>query len=400
MKAPEAIVLRRCLLLRCARCGIEGPADIAVVDGLMTAPSAVKGRDVVEVDCKEELVVAPCMYVANMVLAPLGTDYSSVMHGELDDALLEAARLSGERLIQTAERLATELPSLGMCGAAIATVDPLPAAKTLLEHGLRVQTNIAYIPNWSHVERLASELDKQCNQLGNYGDLMSIGIEVFASRLVDDKELQELVRLARSKSIPLFIHASTSKRDVYESKKKWGLFPVERLEKLGVLGKDTVIVGGGWVSSWELGYIASRGSAIVHNPVHDMLHGAGGHFPLREALDAGIRVGLGLGLVDSFLDLRLAATVELLLQRYVYWDSRVGAADVFSAASEGSANILSFTATGKIEHGSPGDLVVYRVRGLSQSLLTRNPALALLAGGKPVYTIIAGRIVHAEEDSF
>lgn len=73
---------------------------------------------------------------------------------------------------------------------------------------------------------------------------------------------------------------------------KYGMRPVERLAKLGVLIRRTVLAHCVNLTKEELRMIAESGAGVAHNPMSNMLN-AVGVAPVPEMLELGVLVGLG-----------------------------------------------------------------------------------------------------------
>ena len=88
------------------------------------------------------------------------------------------------------------------------------------------------------------------------------------------------------------IHVAEGIDDVYDSLKKYGVRPVERLYNLGILGPLTIAGHCIHVSPAEIGLLASTETMVVHNPESNMGN-AVGCGPVMEMVHDGILTGLG-----------------------------------------------------------------------------------------------------------
>lgn len=88
------------------------------------------------------------------------------------------------------------------------------------------------------------------------------------------------------------VHVAEGMADVDDAKEKYGLGVVERLDRQGVLGKNSIAVHCVHVSDGELDTLKKNGCGVVHNPESNMNNAIG--LP-RELtiLDKGITAGLG-----------------------------------------------------------------------------------------------------------
>jgi len=310
-----SIMFRNCIILGWKEGAVKG--DILVEDGTIKCiGSSCEPRASVRiVDCNYSMVVMPCPRVAWLLPVKAG---SEITYKTIDDVLSEyyEGAVFDEDYAAT---ILSELPKLGVCSTVI-TVPPKANVAMLVREarGLEVKLNVLALPD-SREE--LEEVYKATMRLRKGAPLL--GFELAGASTSSDSRLARAAETAKRLGAKFYVHASYSKRDVYESKRRHGVFPIERLYRLGLLTPDTVIVGGGWVSSWELGYLAETGAPVVYSPAHDLLHCLGGHFPVYEALRGGVKVWLGLGFGIATIDPLAALWAGLLLQRYVYWDSRL-----------------------------------------------------------------------------
>jgi len=140
-----------------------------------------------------------------------------------------------------------------------------------------------------------------------------------------------------------------------------GVGPIEYVRDLGMLGPNTLAIHAIDASSDDIDRFRSADVAVAHCPKSNLKLG---HriAPLREFIDAGVRVGLGTdsvasnNVVDMFEEMRTA----IFLQRTRLDDPRaLGASEVFAMATLGGARCLGFDAEiGSLEPGKQADFCV------------------------------------------
>jgi len=217
----------------------------------------------------------------------------------------------------------------------------------------------------------------------------------------------DAIVLAAEKSlelgVPLHIHVSETRREVYEAKKRYGAFPVELLDrKLKALHSRTVLVHAGWIASWELELVRKARASIVHCPTSNMKLATAGHFPAYEAMEIGINVGLGTdgAASNNSLDMFLEMKMMVMLQRHSYWDTRVKALHALRAATIGSAHAMGLKGVGEVKIGYKADLALLDIKHPRlQPLRPDNLVSAIvyaatadniaytIVGGKPLFTL-------------
>lgn len=108
----------------------------------------------------------------------------------------------------------------------------------------------------------------------------------------DDNLLSEVSGYSKINNMPLFIHVSETEQEVIDSKKKYGLSPVQRLDNLGLTGKNSLFVHCVHLSDEDIQILKNSKTSVSHNPESNMKLGSG-RAPLSKLLEANIPVGLG-----------------------------------------------------------------------------------------------------------
>jgi cytosine/adenosine deaminase-related metal-dependent hydrolase len=171
---------------------------------------------------------------------------------------------------------------------------------------------------------------------------------------------QELMRvsadLARRAGLQLHTHlAETVEEDEY-CRELYGCSPVEYLESLGWLADDVWCAHCVHLSQPEIDRFGATGTGVAHCPSSNLRLGAG-VAPVRELLDAGVRVGLG---VDGFLEVKQA----LLVARGRGGPEALTAREALRLGTRGGAQVLRRDDLGSLEPGKCADFAVWRVDGL------------------------------------
>src|SRR5260370_11379308 len=104
--------------------------------------------------------------------------------------------------------------------------------------------------------------------------------------------LQESAQLARKYSAPILIHVAEMKKELDNSRAQNGTTPVQYLDKLRILGPDTVAAHVISVDDTDRKILAQRNVGCVHNPSSNMML-ASGVAPVIEERAAGVAVRVG-----------------------------------------------------------------------------------------------------------
>jgi len=88
------------------------------------------------------------------------------------------------------------------------------------------------------------------------------------------------------------IHTAEHEADEYDSLNKTGLRVIDRLQKHGILGKNTITAHGVHFDAREMQILAETGTWLSHQPRSNMNNGVG-VAPIESMMRAGIKVCLG-----------------------------------------------------------------------------------------------------------
>lgn len=108
----------------------------------------------------------------------------------------------------------------------------------------------------------------------------------------------------------LYTHIAESVAEVDACVAEHGMRPVELLHSLGFLRPGTVLVHCVHLDDRERQLLADTGTAVAYCPSNH-LRFAKGFAPVRDLLDRGVTVGLGIdGMVDGFTEMRQAVYAQ------------------------------------------------------------------------------------------
>jgi len=195
-------------------------------------------------------------------------------------------------------------------------------------------------------------------------------------------------------------HACFAKETVESCKTQFGVTEIERLERLGVLGPNVLLVHAGWVGPQEVEMIRIRNPKLVAAP-SSSLHNAYGNLlmgKIPEFLEMGVAVGLGSdhassGIVDLVQEMFLVAGAykEVRMNTGVMPPERV----VEMATINGARCALWESEIGSLEAGKKADLTMFNALTPQwQPLYNPVSNLVYSATGSSVDTVICdGKIL-------
>jgi cytosine/adenosine deaminase-related metal-dependent hydrolase len=178
----------------------------------------------------------------------------------------------------------------------------------------------------------------------------------------------ESAELARRIGIALHTHlAETVEEDAY-CLQLYGCRPVEYLAEVGWLDDDVWCAHCVHLSDDDVATFARTGVAVAHCPTSNLRLGAG-VARVRELVDAGVRVGLGVdgSASNERGDLFLEVKQALLVARGRGGPGAMTPRDALRLGTRGGAAVLGRDDIGSLEPGKRADLAVWSSGGLESS---------------------------------
>jgi cytosine/adenosine deaminase-related metal-dependent hydrolase len=224
---------------------------------------------------------------------------------------------------------------------------------------------------------------------------------------VTGRLMTESAELARRLGLPLHTHLAETVEEEAYCRELYGCRPVEYLEQLGWLDGDVWCAHCVHLDEADVGKFGATGTGVAHCPTSNLRLGAG-VAPVRELLDAGVRVGLGVdgSASNERGDLLFDAKQALLVARGRGGPQALTVREALRLATRGGAGILGRDDLGAIEPGRCADLAIWRTDRLEfggaddpvAALVLSAPHRVdrLLVGGEDV--VRDGRLVRADED--
>jgi guanine deaminase len=107
-----------------------------------------------------------------------------------------------------------------------------------------------------------------------------------------DELLRSLGALAQETGCHVQTHCSESDWEHHYVLNRYGITDTAALDRLGLLGRHTVLAHGNFLSDEDLAVVARRGAGIAHCPLSNVYF-SDAILPLRHLLVSGVHVGLG-----------------------------------------------------------------------------------------------------------
>ncbi|MFC5471958.1 8-oxoguanine deaminase [Cohnella suwonensis] len=292
--------------------------------------------------------------------------------GELIDEEIRAAQELGIRFYPTRGSM-----SLGRSGGGLPPDEVCQDERTILTDTRRV------IERYHDADRFS---------------MLRIGVAPCSPFSVTTDLLRESAALARSYGVRMHTHLAETEDEERFCIGRFGLRPLDYMEKHGWIGDDVWFAHGIWFDDGEIARLGHHRCGIAHCPTSNMKLSSG-TMPLAKMLKAGVRVGLGVDGSASNDDsnMLLETKIAHLVHRLTDGPTAPGAEDFLKIATVGSARVLGWEdAIGSLEPGKAADLFIIDASKLEfAGALFDDAALPVLTGLSQTVdtTIVGGRIV-------
>jgi cytosine/adenosine deaminase-related metal-dependent hydrolase len=232
-------------------------------------------------------------------------------------------------------------------------------------------------------ERLAALAD---------GDMVGLAVAPCSPFSVTTRLMEESATLARRLGLQLHTHLAETVEEEEYCQELYGCTPVEYLERVGWLDGDVWCAHCVHLSAAEVGRFAEHRVGVAHCPTSNLRLGAG-TAPVRDLIDAGARVGLGVdgSASNERSDMCFEVKQALLAARGRGGDgSAMTARDALRLGTRGSAGVLNRTDIGSLEPGKRADVAIWRTDGLELGGAADLPAALVLSAPHRVHTLLVG----------
>jgi cytosine/adenosine deaminase-related metal-dependent hydrolase len=231
-------------------------------------------------------------------------------------------------------------------------------------------------------ERLAALAD---------GDRVGIAVAPCSPFSVTARLMEESAALARRLGLQLHTHLAETVEEHAYCLELFGCTPVEYLERLGWLADDVWCAHCVHLSEADVQTFGEQGVGVAHCPTSNLRLGAG-VAPVRDLLDAGVRVGLGVDGSASNERSELFHEVKqaLLVARGRGGPGALSARDALRLGTRGGASVLRRDDIGSLEPGKRADLAIWRTDGLEFGGADDLVANLVLSGTHRVDRLVVG----------
>lgn len=302
----------------------------------------------------------------------------ALMRGIADDLLLQAwletaiwpreSQWIGTEMV----RDGTQLACAEMLLAGITTFNdmyffPDAAAEAVDQAGIRASLGIlAFEVPTAYGHDADDYLNKGLavrDRLRNHPRL-SFMLAPHAPYTVSDRTFEKVATLAAQTGLGIHIHLHETLSEVEQSLKQYGERPIQRLERLGVLGPQTLAVHAVALNDNDIATLARHNTHVAHCPTANLKLGSG----IARSLDlnmAGINIGVGTdgAAGNNRLDLLSEARLAGLLAKGTSGEANaLPAHELIYMATLGGAHAIGLSERiGSLVPGKQADLCALRL---------------------------------------
>ncbi|MCO5096204.1 MAG: TRZ/ATZ family hydrolase [Rhodocyclaceae bacterium] len=202
---------------------------------------------------------------------------------------------------------------------------------------------------------------------------------------VADKTFERIATLAAQLDLPIHVHIHETKHEIEQSLLQHGVRPLERLQRLGLLGPGMIGVHAVHLNEREITLLAETGCTVAHCPTSNMKL-ASGVAPTVQLAKMGVQLGLGSdgaasnNRLDLFQEMRHAG----LLAKVTSGDAAALDAHALlrMATLNGAAALGMEHRIGSIETGKAADLCAVRLDALEVRPCFAPPSHLVYAAGR------------------
>ena len=255
-----------------------------------------------------------------------------------------------------------------------------------------------------HVVQEEDEILRDCQRvIETYHDperysMLRVALAPCSPFSVTGELLKQSARLARSyKGVMLHTHVAETRDEETFCMQRVGMRPAAYMESVGWTGPDVWWAHSVWVNSDEIKMMAETGTGVAHCPSSNMRLGSG-IAPIREMLDAGVKVGIGVdGSASNDMEHMIGeARMAMLLQRVNLGASAFSVREALTLATRGSASVLGRDDLGELAPGKAADFVGVPLDTIAMAggaVHDAVGALLLCNAGTVEFSVINGRQV-------
>lgn len=275
---------------------------------------------------------------------------------------------------------------------------PEMIAKACIDMGFRVVLSGTVFGKEEPVTEAVHTLQKDYKTFHNCHPLVDYKLGFHSEYSCCQALLEKIAELSREYSEPVYMHNSETKREVEECIARYGMTPVQIMNKLGLFeygGAGHHLV---YTNEEDMEILKAKGVYAVNNPSSN-LKLASGIAPIKEYVEKGIPVAIGTdgpasnNNLNFFKEMYLATS----LQKIKYQDAAaLEPYEVLKMATVNGANLLGLSSCNSIAEGKQADLILIDLLKPNMQPMNHFVNNLVYSGSNDnvIMTMIAGNILY------
>jgi len=230
--------------------------------------------------------------------------------------------------------------------------------------------------------------------------MLRVGVAPCSPFSVSTDLLIESAELARSYGVRMHTHLAETRDEEDFVRDRFGLTPLEYMEKTNWVGDDVWYAHGIWFDNNEIKRLGLHGCGVAHCPSSNMKLSSG-TFPIKNMLREGVNVGLGVdgSASNDSSNMLNEAKIGHLLHKLQHGVKFLGAEDMLDIGTRGSSKLLGWSGEiGSLEVGKAADMFMIDSNRIEYAgALLDEASMPILTGsGQVDMTIVNGKVVVKE----
>jgi cytosine/adenosine deaminase-related metal-dependent hydrolase len=224
------------------------------------------------------------------------------------------------------------------------------------------------------------------------GAMVRIALAPTSPFSVTRELMAETAELARSRGVRLHTHLAETREEEEFCLEQFGVRPLRYVEELGWLGDDVWLAHCVHLDDRETRRMGDTATGVAHCPISNARLGAG-IAPVRDLLDAGAAVGLGVDGAASNESGELTDELRgaLLMARVRGGPAALTARQALELATRHGARCLGREdELGRLEVGALADVALWRLDDEGRAGIADPVAALVLGPPRPVHTLLVG----------
>jgi 5-methylthioadenosine/S-adenosylhomocysteine deaminase len=284
------------------------------------------------------------------------------------------------------------------------------AVKAVEETGMRA--NLSYtILGGGDAEKEARQV-RECQEIyeksKSWSDRVQFSVGIHAGYTVAEETMLWATNFAVDHDLLIHTHLSETEKEVKDSIELYGVSPVKRFKRLGMLSDRVIAAHGVWLDEEDIEILGNRRVTITHNINSNLKLSSGYKFKYKELKAAGANVVFGTDGTASSNNLDVLESMKTSALMQKAWRKDPGAMplqEIMDMATKDSAKALRIN-SGEIVEGKLADIVLINTRSaaftpnynfLANLIYSANSSCVdtVICDGK---VIMRNRVIPGEEE--